>query len=150
MLRWFRQKKLFTQAENKRIIEALQAAEKQTSGEIRIFIEARNPLVSTMERALSAFLELQMDKTEQRNAVLIYLAVKDREVAIYGDTGIHELVGNEFWEQQVNQMILLFKENNLTDGLVKCLHEVGRVLSEKFPYKDGMDKNELPDEIVFG
>ena len=91
-----------------------------------------------------------MEKTQQRNAVLLYIAVKDKEVALFGDEGIHQQVGDEFWNGQVSQMISLFKENNLADGIVKCLEEVGNVLKEKFPYQSGIDKNELPDEIVFG
>lgn len=146
----FKKKRFLSDAENKRIVEALKSTELLTSGEIRIFIESRNPLVSTMERAMSVFFELQMEKTQQRNAVLLYIAVKDKEVALFGDEGIHQQVGLVFWNQQVQQMIELFKENNLTDGIVKCLVEVGQVLVEKFPYKEGLDKNELPDEIVFG
>lgn len=103
-----------------------------------------------MDRAMSVFFELQMEKTKQRNAVLLYIAVKDKEVAIYGDEGIHQQVGDAFWNHQVTQMISLFKENNLADGIIKCMVEVGQVLVEKFPYQNGMDKNELPDEIVFG
>lgn len=146
----FKKKRFLSDAENKLIVEALKSTELLTSGEIRIFIESRNPLVSTMDRAMSVFFELQMEKTQQRNAVLLYIAFKDKEVALFGDVGIHQQVGNQFWNNQVEQMISLFKENNLADGIVKCLHEVGHVLVEKFPYKDGLDKNELPDEIVFG
>ena len=150
MFSLFKKKRLLSDADNKRIVEALKATEKLTSGEIRIFMESRNPLVSTMDRAMSVFFELQMEKTQQRNAVLLYIAVKDKEVALYGDEGIHQQVGDEFWNQQVRQMILLFKENNLADGIVKCMAEVGNALIDKFPYQVGIDKNELPDEIVFG
>jgi uncharacterized membrane protein len=146
----FKKKRLLSDAENKRIVEALKSTELLTSGEVIIFIESRNPLVSTLDRAMSVFFELQMEKTQQRNAVLLYIAVKDKEVALFGDEGIHQQVGHEFWNQQVQQMISLFKENNLTDGIVKCLDEVGHVIVEKFPYQEGLDKNELPDEIVFG
>jgi len=150
MFSFFKKKRFLSDADNKRIVEALKATEQLTSGEIRIFIESRNPLVSTMDRAMSVFFELQMEKTQQRNAVLLYIAVKDKEVALFGDEGIHQQVGDVFWNRQVNQMIALFKENNLADGIVKCLAEVGNVLIEKFPYQIGIDKNELPDEIVFG
>jgi hypothetical protein len=150
MLSWFKKKSFLSDADNKRIVESLKATEQLTSGEIRIFIESKNPLVSTMDRAAHIFYKLQMENTKQRNAVLLYLAVKDKEVALFGDEGIHQKVGDEFWNHQVTQMIGLFKENNLTDGIVKCLAEVGNALIEKFPYQVGEDKNELPDEIVFG
>ena len=146
----FKKKPLFSNAENTRIVEAIKSSEQLTSGEIRIYIESKNPLVSTIDRASEIFFNLKMQETAQRNAVLLYLAYKDKEVAIFGDEGIHQQVGTEFWNNQVKQMVMLFKENNLTEGIVKCITEVGHVLIEKFPHQGIMDKNELPDEIVFG
>ena len=146
----FKKRPLFSDAENARIVEAIKSSEQLTSGEIRIYIESKNPLVSTIERASDIFFNLKMQETQQRNAVLLYLAYKGKEVAIFGDEGIHQQVGTEFWNNQVKQMVMLFKENNLTEGIVKCITEVGHVLIEKFPYQGNMDKNELPDEIVFG
>jgi uncharacterized membrane protein len=146
----FKKKPLFSDAENTRIVEAIKSSEQLTSGEIRIYIESKNPLVSTIDRASEIFFNLKMQETAQRNAVLLYLAYKDKEVAIFGDEGIHQQVGTEFWNNQVKQMVMLFKEKNLTEGIVKCITEVGHVLVEKFPHQGIMDKNELPDEIVFG
>jgi uncharacterized membrane protein len=146
----FKKKPLFSEAENAKIVEAIKSSELLTSGEIRIYIESKNPMVSTIDRASEIFFNLKMQETAQRNAVLLYLAYKDKEVAIFGDEGIHQQVGTEFWNNQVKQMVKLFKENNLTEGIVKCITEVGHVLVEKFPHQGIMDKNELPDEIVFG
>lgn len=150
MLGLFKKKSLLPSADNKRIVEAIKASELLTSGEIRVYIESKNPLVNTLERASELFFKMQMQNTRQRNGVLLYLAVKDKEVALFGDEGIHQKVGTEFWNLQVSQMIGLFKNNQFTDGIVKCISEVGHVLIEKFPYDATEDKNELPDEIVFG
>ncbi len=150
MFHFLQKKKLLSDADNNQIVEAIQATEQRTSGEIRVYIESRNPLVSTLERAQAIFFQLQMQQTRQRNAVLVYVAVKDKEVAIFGDEGIHQQVGSEFWNQQVAQMIHLFKENGLANGITQCVTEVGNVLVEKFPFMEGTDKNELPDSIVFG
>ena len=150
MLGLFKKKSLLPSADNKRIVEAIKATELLTSGEIRVYIESKNPLVNTLERASELFFKMQMQNTIQRNGVLLYLAVKDKEVALFGDEGIHQKVGTAFWNQQVNQMIQLFKNNQLADGIVKCISEVGHVLTEKFPYDASIDKNELSDEILFG
>lgn len=150
MLGLFKKKPLLSSADNKRILEAIRATEQLTSGEIRVYVESRNPLVSTLERAQSIFIQLQMQATRERNGVLLYIAIKDREVALVGDEGIHHRVGIEFWNQQVKQMINFFKENQLADGMVKCIAQVGDVLIEKFPFDPLTDKNELPDDIVFG
>lgn len=150
MLCLFKKKSLLSSQDNKRIVDAIKATEQLTSGEIRVYIESRNPLVNTLERASELFFKMQMQNTQQRNGVLLYLALKDKEVALFGDEGIHQKVGSEFWNAQVAQMIQLFKNNQFTDGVVKCIEEVGHVLNEKFPYNADIDKNELPDEIIFG
>jgi uncharacterized membrane protein len=150
MFSLFKKKSFLTIEENKKIVDAISKAEHQTSGEIRIYLESKNPLINTVERAAAIFLQLKMHETRQRNAVLIYLAVKDREVALYGDEGIHNEVGTAFWNKQVSEMIALFKQNSLSEGIVKCVTEVGQVLAEKFPFNEAEDKNELPDEIIFG
>ena len=150
MFHFLQKKKLLSDADNNQIVEAIQATEQRTSGEIRVYIESRNPLVSTLERTQAIFFQMQMHQTRQRNAVLVYVAIKDKEVAIFGDQGIHQQVGTEFWNQQVAQMIHFFKENGLANGITQCVNEVGNVLVEKFPFMEGTDKNELPDSIVFG
>lgn len=133
-----------------RIVEAIRTCENTTSGEIRVYIESRNPLVSSLERASDLFFQLKMQKTHHRNAVLVYIALKDHEVALFGDEGIHNAVGSAFWEKEVQQMLKNFRELHVTDGIIQCVLDVGQVLSEKFPFIPTEDKNELPDEIVFG
>jgi uncharacterized membrane protein len=136
--------------DNNRVVAAIKSCEKLTSGEIRVYIESSNPSKDTLERAGKLFFKMKMQETKQRNAVLLYIALKDKKVALFGDEGIHQQVGSEFWNQQVNQMIELFKNNSITDGIIKCINEVGNVLVQKFPYNESVDKNELSDEIVFG
>jgi len=137
-------------AEQTRIVSALQAAEKRTSGEIRVYLESHNPMVDPADRAVELFAHLNMHRTRQRNGVLIYVAVKDRELAIWGDEGIHQVVGASFWAEEVRQMILYFREGSLADGIIHCLNHVAHALADAFPYEPGTDTNELSDDIVFG
>ncbi len=150
MFSFFKKKDLFTAAENERIVAAIRNAEKRTSGEVRVYIEPKNPLVDPLERAALIFSKLEMDETDHRNAVLLYIATKDKELALYGDKGIHEQVGTAYWQNEVKEMLQNFKENHLVDGIVNCITHVGETLHEKFPYISTEDKNELPDEIIFG
>ncbi len=147
---FFKRKNFFTEEENLNIVAAIRAAEINTSGEIRVYIESKNPLMNPLERAARVFTNLKMEKTHHRNGVLLYLASKHKEVALFGDEGIYKSLGADYWNSQVNQMLLLFKENKLADGIVLCIEHVGKSLAEKFPYIPTEDKNELPDEIVFG
>src|SRR6188768_1702557 len=98
MFSFFKKKPVFTVAENERIVEAIRNAERKTSGEVRVYIEPKNPLVDTLERAAFLFFKLKMDQTDERNAVLLYIAIQHKELALFGDKGIHEKVGNEYWE----------------------------------------------------
>jgi uncharacterized membrane protein len=91
-----------------------------------------------------------MDQTEQRNGVLIYVAVKDHQMAVLGDEGIHKKVGDAFWNEEVKKMREHFREQLYMDALVKVVHDVGSALQTHFPYSRETDKNELPDDIVFG
>lgn len=140
----------FTVAQNEQIVNAIRNAEKQTSGEIRIYIESKNPLVSTLERAAEIFFHLKMQETDHRNAVLLYLAMDHHEVALFGDEGIHQQVGSAYWENEVQGMLQLFRQNDIATGIANCVTQIGATLKEKFPYEASTDRNELPDEIVFG
>jgi uncharacterized membrane protein len=145
-----KKKQLFSEDETRRIVSAIRSCEQSTSGEIRVYIEAKNPYVSPMDRAIEVFAKLKMELTDHRNGVLLYIAHKHHEIALLGDAGIYEKTGKEFWEREVKKMIANFSENHLADGIIQCVLEVGEALHRSFPYVSSEDKNELPDDIVFG
>ena len=90
-----------------------------------------------------------MNKTELRNGVLFYLAVKSRKFAILGDSGINAKVPEDFWDKIKEDMAAHFKKGEFTEGLVKGIEEAGKSLKAYFPYKSD-DVNELSDDISFG
>lgn len=145
----FSKKAWFSEEDQQRILEAIRNAEKRTSGEIRIFIESRCSYLDPVHRAMELFHELKMDQTSSRNGVLLYLAMKDRQMAIYGDVGIHEKVGSSFWNQEVKTILAAFKQHQFVDGIIQMIKDTGAALITHFPYERD-DKNELSDEIVFG
>jgi uncharacterized membrane protein len=140
----------FSEEEKQRVIAAIRAAEIRTSGEIRVYIESRCRFVDPLDRAAEIFWGLKMDHTEDHNAVLIYIAVRDHQYAIYADHGIHEKVGEQFWKKEVGDMKRHFKQNHIADAIVQVINDVGQALHQHFPYERDTDKNELPDDIVFG
>jgi uncharacterized membrane protein len=140
----------FTAEENQLIVEAIKAAEKNTSGEVRVFVESRCRWVDAIDRAAELFFKLQMERTAQRNAVLVYIAIRDRQLAVLGDEGIHQKLGDVYWNQVVNQMLSQFDRSNYAKGIADCVTQIGEALHTHFPYDGKTDKNELPDEIVFG
>lgn len=151
MFNWFKHKAedYFSLQEKQAIAHAVQQAELQTSGEIRVFVESKCNYVNAIDRAMELFDRLDMHKTTARNAVIIYVALKHKQVAIYADEGIYQKTGVEFWNEELNQMIQHFKNENVVDGITKVVEHIGEALKTHFPYhKD--DINELPNNIVFG
>lgn len=147
---FFKKKEFFSEEEKEEIVHAIKDAEVQTSGEIRVYIESHCRFIDPVERAVEVFNSLQMDKTDLRNAVLIYVALKDRQLAVYGDSGIHEKTGDEFWKAAVDIMLHHFNKENYSKGISHIVTEIGDTLKLYFPYDKDTDKNELPDEIIFG
>ena len=150
MFSFFKKKNFFTAEEQQLIIEAIQNAERMTSGEVRVFVESKCSYMDAIDRAAELFFQLEMQKTDDRNAVLLYVAMKDRQLAVFGDEGIHEKVGNEYWNNAVQKMISNFNRENYAAGISEVVKDIGTALTKNFPFNNDTDKNELPDDIVFG
>ena len=131
------------------IVQAIQEAEKKTSGEVRVHIEKKCPKKVPIKRAISLFHKLGMHKTDLRNGVIVYVATEDHLLAIWGDEGIHAKVGREFWESTLITLQEDFKTNQIKNGLTKALLDIGEKLQQHFPYQKD-DKNELDDSINYG
>jgi len=142
--------KFFNPEELGLIAKAIMTAERETSGEVRVFVEGRCSWMDAIDRAKELFVSLKMDQTVDRNATLVYIAMKDHQLAVYGDEGIHQKVGTDYWEKLVKEMISCFNKNNYAEGIASCVLQIGQALKTFFPYKQDADKNELPDDIVFG
>lgn len=140
-------KNFFNEAEQTRIIEAIKAAEKNTSGEIRVHVEDECK-GEALTRAEELFGQLGMHKTEKKNGILFYLAVKSRNFAIVGDAGIHSKVGQDFWDKVSSKTTSLFKQTFFAKGLEEAILECGQQLKKYFPYQTN-DTNELSDEISY-
>lgn len=147
---WVKKKEFFNEEERQLIVDAIQNAERMTSGEVRVFVESKCSFVDAIDRAAELFFQLQMQKTDDRNAVLVYVAMKDRQLAVFGDEGIHLKVGNEYWNAEVKKMISNFNRENYAAGISEVVKDIGVALTKNFPYNNDTDKNELPDDIVFG
>jgi len=139
---------LFTDIEQEDIRKAIEHAEKNTSGEIRICVEKKCPVPDAFERASIYFLKIGMDKTALRNGVLIYIATDDRKFAIIGDEGINNRVPADFWDSTKETMLEHFKSDNLASGVIAGINAAGEQLKKLFPSRDG-DKNELSDDISY-
>ena len=137
-----------TKAEEQEIVEAIGIAEKNTSGEIRVHIEKENT-IAPLDRAMEVFRSLNMENTQERNGVIIYVAVKSKHFAIYGDNGINEKVADDFWDSTKDAMANHFQNGDFKQGLINGILKAGEQLKTHFPYQDN-DTNELSNEISKG
>jgi len=136
--------------DNERIVAAVRYAEQRTSGEVRVFFETRCRYVNPVDRAAEIFFGLKMDQTEQRNGVLVYVAFRDHQFAIFADEGIYKEMGTAYWNVEAKKMLEAFSKQDHVDGIVSVINDIGEALYQHFPYDREVDKNELPDDIVFG
>ena len=137
----------FTREQQEAIVRAIGEAEHATSGEIRVHIET-SCKGDVLDEAAWLFRKVGMQKTADRNGVLIYLAVKERKFAIIGDIGINSVVPLGFWDEIRDHMKQRFSENRFTEGLTEGIIMAGQQLKEHFPHTRD-DVNEIADTISF-
>jgi uncharacterized membrane protein len=144
----FARRKLLKTIDTEKIKQAIQTAERQTSGEIRVSVA---PFFwgDVRKVAERAFNRLGMTRTAQRNGVLFFVVPSRKRFVVLGDEGIHAHVGDAFWEQVAAAVSEEFRKGDFTGGLVKGIETVGRELAVRFPYDASSDRNELPDDVDF-
>lgn len=131
-----------------RVVAAIGAAEKRTSGEIRVHIEPRCKQGDPYQRAVEVFNELKMYETRQRNGVLVYVAYRSHVFAIIGDSGINERVGSDFWNKEKETLARYLRQGDAVGGLCDVIGQIGDSLSTYFPWTND-DVNEQSDEISY-
>ena len=139
-------KEFLNQLEQDKIAAAIGRTEKNTSGEIRVFITRHEPK-DVIGAAQEHFNELGMTKTKERNGVLIFVAPRIRKFAVIGDSGVHQRCGDEFWTVTAAEMSNYFKRSEFTEGILHGITKAGDLLAKHFPHRRG-DANELPNEVA--
>src|SRR3954470_18370902 len=133
--------------EHDRIIKAIKEAEAKTSGQIRVYLQRGLFDEDALPLAQKKFVQLGMEKTRDRNAVLIFVAPRAQKFAVIGDEGVHQKCGEQFWADLVARMREHFLREDFTEALVEAIKGTGELLARYFP-RTGASTNELPDEIV--
>ena len=144
-----RTREFLNKLEHDRIVHAIREAESKTSGEIRVYIQRGKLNADPLVAAQKKFQRLGMQKTLERNAVLVFVAPRAHKLAVVGDTAIHEKCGEQFWQRVVAQMRVHFQKEKFSDAIVEGIGEVGRLLAAHFP-KRSTSSNELLDDVIEG
>jgi uncharacterized membrane protein len=130
------------------VIAAIEATERLTSGEIRVYVSNKN-VTDPLERAAFQFKQLGMHATRERNGVLLYFAPQSQKFAVIGDTGIHTKCGQAFWDEVAADIRTHLRGQNFTEAVVLAVRKVGQLLASHFPPRPD-DQNELPNTIEGG
>ncbi len=125
---------------------AIARAEAVTSGEIRVLV-LKESVAEPVAAAQAAFTRLGMEKTRERNGVLIFVAPASQRFAVIGDEGVHAKRGQVFWDEMAAAMSGEFKRGQFTAGLLAGIERTGALLAAHFPHRPN-DRNELPNRIV--
>ena len=129
------------------VVQAIQAAERTTSGEIRVFVTTRElGGDKVVDRAAARFEKLGMTATRERNGVLLYFAPHAQQFAIVGDKGIHEKCGEAFWSDVASGIGDKLKQGRFTEAVVEAIEKAGKALARHFP-RSPDDRDELPNEV---
>ncbi len=144
-----RTKDFLDRLEHDRIKAAIVAAEAKSSGQIRVFVQRGALSGDALAVAQAKFNKLGMQKTHERNAVLIFVAPRARKFALVGDEGVHRKCGTEFWQRLVDEMEAHFKAEKFTDAIVHAIEASGELLAQHF-LRTSANDNELPDDVIEG
>lgn len=139
-------KEFIKKLDDHKVTATIANAEQKSSGEIRVFVSNEKPS-DALKAAEAQFLKLRMDRTRERNGVLIYFAPKTQQFAVVGDKGIHEKCGAEFWQHIAAEISAHLKAGEFTTAVVEAVQEIGEVLARHFP-RSPDDRNELPNQVV--
>lgn len=141
--------RLIKKTEERKIVSAIKAAEKDTSGEIRVHIERWCKEGDPVARAIFIFDAIGMFDTRDRTGVLIYISLKSRLFAIIGDVGINAVIPPDFWNGIKASLSSFFSQGLITEGIIDAVKQTGKILKEHFPASED-NPNEQPDEISYG
>lgn len=139
-------KELLFQIHDDEIAQAIQALERQTSGELRVLVTGQ-PVEDALTAAWQAFARLGMDRTTRRNAVLLFVAPESQKFALIHDEGYADKTDPTFWQTLADQIHDGFQSGNYTGTLVQVISQCAAHMAQFFPHQPG-DINELPDSLV--
>jgi len=143
-----RTKEFLNKLEHDRIVQAIRESETKISAQVRVYIQRGKLKSDPLVAAQKKFQRLGMDKTSERNGVLIFVAPRAHKFAVVGDKAVHERCGEQFWQHLVTGMREHFRNEKFSHALIEAIEEIGKTLAAHFPQTPHGGGNELPDQII--
>ncbi len=130
------------------IVDAIVRAEAHTTAEIRVHVSEHWFEPDPLRRARRMFARLGMDRTRDRNAVLLYVNLRRRRFAIYGDEAVHSRLGDPVWKKILHTLHDDLLGTHSERAIAQCVDLIGVVLHGLYPRAPGAENpNELPDDV---
>ena len=125
---------------HEKIVAAIRAAEERTTGVIRVSISPKH-VEDPVAAAQAEFLRLGMNRSPEKNGVLIFVAPRSHKFAVIGDAAVHAQCGDDFWRKLAEAMTGYFRKSEFTPGIIHGVQKAGDLLAEHFP-KQGPSNDE--------
>jgi uncharacterized membrane protein len=127
------------------VAAAIREAEERTSGEIRVAVVSRR-VWRIRHHAWRLFHRLGMDRTRDRNAVLIAVFVKRRRFMVIGDEGIHRRMSAAWWQTTADAMSASLRDGQSLEAVCDAVRRIGNALREHWPLRAD-NPDELSDRV---
>lgn len=132
-----------------KVVQSIQDVESRTTGEIHVHLSKAIYEKDPFEGAQRVFARYSMQRTQDRNAILVYINEKKRRFAIIGDLGIHQIVGQKYWNEKSAQLQHYIQTMEMDSALSLIVVDLGKALELHFPLqRDGVSRNQISDEIT--
>lgn len=94
------------------------------------------------------FLDLGMTETEDRNAVLFFVAMGERYIEVIADVGLQQKLDEPAaWDRIVGKFVEDVREGNAAEGLSTAIEGCADVMAQHFPKRDDAP-NRFSDRLI--
>ncbi len=121
-----------TACDPRRLRQQVALAEQATTGSIQVSLA---PMFWGDVRAFAerAFITFGMSATVERNAVLILVAPRRKQLVILGDVGIYGKVSHHRWQTVVTSASQRCRTGDMHGAVEQCVVDVGAILAQHYP-----------------
>lgn len=93
------------------------------------------------------FHEQGVHLTRDRSGVLFFVSLAERYVEIVADSGIHEKVGEQRWQEIVDGFVVRVQRGEVIDGFSFAIRDCGDAMAKHYPVRPD-DTDELSDGLI--
>jgi putative membrane protein len=112
-----------------------------------LFVPAGLKAETAHRTALAQFTAHDLQATEDRTGILIFVSEAEHHAEVIADAGINAKVPQAEWDDLVAKLVAAAKADRLADGYVEAIVRAGEILARHFPVT-GSNPNEIPDRLV--